>query len=259
MSNYLPMKIRVSLQEMAASEIAAMIPAGTIEEIKKTDRSPLFRAYVVGHEGEARGNLVGLGNIVKKWATAVIEKLHDRIKAGLSLFLGHGPTNEATDRIPIGRVVGKKLMTIDGRTSAVIAAYIDPKYSKMDLNVASIEASVDLEVDRQGNIMANDVSEVTGIALGNSAIDTPGFAGATLIGQLQAFAIENKMVDPIQGGIPPVVIDGGESLPAFLDPRANRFIRFSDDDARNPATLDIDERARPEIDPRTNPFIRKVD
>jgi hypothetical protein len=35
------------------------------------------------------------------------------------------------------------------------------------------------------------VDNVTGIALGNSKLDTPGFPGATLLGQLQAFAKEN--------------------------------------------------------------------
>jgi hypothetical protein len=60
--------------------------------------------------------------------------------------------------------------------------------------VASIEAEIDLNVDGKGNIIANDVNNVSAIALGNSEIETPGFAGATLLGQLQAFAKERGIV-----------------------------------------------------------------
>lgn len=184
------MRFRVALQYMASSEIAEMIPAETMREIKKTDPTPTFRAYVVAHEGEARGNLLGVGNIVKRWYRAVIDKLHEKIEAGLQLFHGHGATNDQAGRIPIGRVVGKKLKVIDGKQSSIVACYIDPSQRALNLNVASIEASVDLDVDGQGNIIATNVNDISAIALGNSEIETPGFAGAMLLGQLQAFAKE---------------------------------------------------------------------
>jgi hypothetical protein len=186
------MKIRVALHCMASSEIAGMIPEETIREIKKTDPNPLFRAYVVAHEGEAKGNLVGYGNIVKKWYRAIVDKLHNKIEAGLQLFHGHGATNDQTGRIPIGRVVGKALREIAGRWSSVVACYIEPASRRLNLDVASIEAEIDLDVDGKGNIIANDVNNVSAIALGNSEIETPGFAGATLLGQLQAFAKEHE-------------------------------------------------------------------
>ena len=184
------MHIRVALHCMASSEIAGMIPEETIAEIKKTDPTPLFRAYVVAHEGEAKGNLVGYGNIVKKWYRAIVDKLHEKIEAGLQLFHGHGATNDQTGRIPIGRVVGKALKVINGLWSSIVACYIEPTHRKLNLDVASIEANMDLDVDNKGNLIVNDIQDVSAIALGNSAIDTPGFAGATLLGQLQAFAQE---------------------------------------------------------------------
>jgi len=196
------MKIRVALQFMASSEIAGMIPAETIAEIKKTDPNPLFRAYVVAHEGEARGNLVGYGNIVKKWYRAIVDKLHEKIEAGLQLFHGHGATNDQTGRIPIGRVVGKALREIAGRWSSIVACYIEPASRRLNLDVASIEAEIDLDVDGKGNIIANDVNNVSAIALGNSEIETPGFAGATLLGQLQAFAKERDIKTEIGHKIP---------------------------------------------------------
>jgi len=197
------MHIRVTLHCMASSEIADMIPEQTIREIKKTDPNPLFRAYVVAHEGEARGNLVGYGNIVKKWYRAIVDKLHDKIEAGLQLFHGHGATNDQAGRLPIGRVVGKTRKIINGAWSSIVACYINPDQRKLNLDVASIEASMDLDVDSKGNLVATDIQDVSAIALGNSEIETPGFAGATLLGQLQAFAKDKGIEVQIGYEIPP--------------------------------------------------------
>jgi hypothetical protein len=187
---------------MASSEIAGMIPEEIIREIKKTDPNPLFRAYVVAHEGEARGNLVGYGNIVKKWYRAIVDKLHEKIEAGLQLFHGHGATNDQTGRIPIGRVVGKTRKIINGLWSSIVACYIEPASRRLNLDVASIEASMDLDVDSKGNLIATDIQDVSAIALGNSEIETPGFAGATLLGQLQAFAKDRNIKTEVGHKIP---------------------------------------------------------
>jgi hypothetical protein len=184
------MKIRASLRMMASSEIMQMIPESKLREIKAKDPTPVFKAFVVGHEGEARGNLIGVGNIVKQWFRSAIEKLHNKISVGLQLFHGHAETNETTDRESIGEVVGKKLLNIKNRLSSVVACYIYPYFKKLPLDVASIEADIDLRQGERTGFYINDVKKLTGIALGNSAIDTPGFEGATLLGQLQALAKE---------------------------------------------------------------------
>jgi hypothetical protein len=178
---------------MAASEIMQMISAAKLKEIKGTDKSPMFKAFVVGHEGEARGNLIGIGNVLKRWFRSAIEKLHDKIQAGVQLFHGHAETNETIGRIPIGEVVGKKLLTINERTSSVVACWIYPDYRHLPLDVASIEADIDLRQDDRRGFIVSDVNQVTGIALGNSKIETPGFSGATLLGQLQAFAKDKRL------------------------------------------------------------------
>jgi len=182
------MKIRAHLRCMASSEIMQMIPAEKLAEIKQKDSAPMFKAFVVGHEGEARGNLIGVGNIIKRWFKSAVEKLHEKITAGLQLFHGHAATNETAGREPIGEVVGKKMLNIKDRLSSVVACYIYPYFRKLPLDVASIEADVDLQEDARAGLYVADVKALTGIALGNSAIETPGFPGATLLGQLQAFA-----------------------------------------------------------------------
>ncbi len=52
---------------MAASEIMNIIPPDLYDEIKAKDDHPLFQAYVVGHEGEARATFVGIGQKVMTW------------------------------------------------------------------------------------------------------------------------------------------------------------------------------------------------
>ena len=184
------MRIRAQLRCMAESEIMAMISPDVLKDIKAKDAHPMFKAFVVGHEGEAKGNLVGVGNIIKQWFKSAIEKLHGKISAGIRLFHGHAETNATEGRVPIGEIVGKKLMDVKDRLSSVVACWIYPSYRHLPLDVASIEANVDFNQDNRGNFIVAGVEGVTGVALGNSAIETPGFAGATLLGQLQAFADE---------------------------------------------------------------------
>ena len=193
------MRITARVREMAQSEIVSMIGPARIREIQRTDPHPTFKAFVVGHEGEAAGYLVGVGNIVKRWFRSAVVKLHEAIQMGLKIFHGHGETNDQVGRTPIGEVVGKKLMTIGNKVSTVVAVHLFPEYARLPLDIASIEASVDLEEDRKRGLYVADVGEVSAIALSNSAIETPGFAGATLLGQLQAFAKSKSQGESFYG------------------------------------------------------------
>ena len=77
-------------------------------------------------------------------------------------------------------------------------AYIKPEYRNLPLDVASIEANVMLNDDRDRGVYDADVEDITGVALGNSAVNRPGFPGATLLSQLQAFANQSQFQH--QGG-----------------------------------------------------------
>lgn len=176
---------------MAQADILSIIPASEYMRIKAHDTHPLFRAYVVGHEGESRGDVSVDGEnffgIVKKWYRSAIDNLHEKISYGLRLFHGHDYSGETNaQRNPIGEVVGKATKTIKGLWSEVIVAYIYPSFRNLPLDVASIEADIILSEDK-GNYSA-DVEGVSGIALESSAIETPGFPGATVLGYCQEFA-----------------------------------------------------------------------
>ena len=191
------MRFRAQLQAMASNEIRDMIQPFRIAEIKRNDPKPVFKAFVVGQEGYAEGSWVGIGKVVKTWFKDAIGKLSRRIVPGMQLFHGHQQgTNEHVGREQVGEVVGGKTQEVDGKFSAVIAAYIFPEFKNLPLDVANIEADFNISNDGQ-DIRDVDVLEVTGIALGNSAIEKPGFPGATYIGELQAFV--NKKIQFTKG------------------------------------------------------------
>lgn len=179
---------RATIHEMASSEILSHIPASIYEEIKATDPHPEFRAYVVGHEGISEGQVVGAGDVVKRWFASAIEKIVQKLQYGTKLFHTHAKTNEHAGRGVIGRIVGKAKQIIDDNMSAIAIAYIKPEYRDLKLDVASIEADVRLRDDQDRGVYDADVEDITGIALGNSSVNRPGFPGATLLSSIQAFA-----------------------------------------------------------------------
>ncbi|HBJ74696.1 MAG TPA: hypothetical protein DDY86_04065, partial [Syntrophaceae bacterium] len=73
------MKATVQLQLMAADEIMQYIPPATITAIQAKDAHPLFRAYVVGEEGNATPNVIGIGGRVLNWLRASISAMVQRL------------------------------------------------------------------------------------------------------------------------------------------------------------------------------------
>ena len=193
------MKFRAKLQSMAANEILSMITPQTLERIRKSDPKPLFKAFVIGQEGEASANLVGVGKIVKTWFKDAIGKLSRRMYSGMPLFHGHAETNSQDGRESIGEVVGTSTLDIGGKFSAFVATYIYPEYKNLPLDIASIEADITTD-GFNSEIHAINVEDVTAIALGNSAIENPGFPGATLLGAVQAFVNKNTIQASPEGG-----------------------------------------------------------
>lgn len=194
------MIIRATILEMASSEILEHIPASVYENIKAKDNHPVFRAYVVGHEGVSEGQVVGHGDVIKRWFSSAIHKIVEKLQFGLKVFHEHGKTNVHAGRGVIGHIVGKAKRIIDDNLSAIAIAYIKPEYRDLPLDVASIEADVVLNDDQDKGIYDADVSDITGIALGNSSVNRPGFPGATLLSQIQAFAQSHQSHQYNTGG-----------------------------------------------------------
>lgn len=186
------MKIRATLHAMAEGEILSMLNHGEYLRIKAFDRKPLFRAYVVGHEGTFSPTAVGIGKIVTQWFEGAVRKLRDQIRLGTKLFLGHADTNVHDNRESVGEIVGTALKTIKDKLSVVAIAYIRPEFRDIKLDIASIEADVELSVDEEKGVYDAEVRDITGIALGDSSEESPAFAGATLIGEMQGFLDQSQ-------------------------------------------------------------------
>jgi len=179
--------LRGELQNMAEADILAMINPDTIERIRKTDPHPVFKAYCVGHEGEARPNMIGVGTMVFQYLRDAVVKLHDKIRQGIKAFRNHATTNEHQGRTTIGEVVGKSIREIGGKLASVAAIYLYPEHKNDVLDVASIETEVEYSLDDRGIARVETFNDVTGIALGDSRVAVPAFPGATLLASMQAF------------------------------------------------------------------------
>lgn len=180
---------QAQIQHMAQDTVLAMIDTSELARIKAADSNPEIRVYVVGHEGMAQGPQLGFGERVWKYAQAAIKKLYEAIYFGTPIFNRHAPgSNDVDGRPSIGRVVGKKLETINDKLSTLVAVYIFPQYRNEKLDVASIESEVAFTVDGGGIAEVKEFDYVSGIALGDSEKDSPGFPGATMQAAIQAFS-----------------------------------------------------------------------
>lgn len=206
--------------------------------IIKADPKACFRAYVIGHEGESTGKVVGIGRVIKKWARAAIEKINEKLAVGTKIFHMHSPTNEHDGRKPIGEIVGKVLSDVANKLSSIAIAYIYPDYRDIPLDVASIEADIHLpeKIGPTVKISDVDVEEITGIALGNSAVVKPGFAGATLLASLQEFADNADRGNRSKGGGETMTLD--EIKTGIKEGRYRLSDVFGDDEiSKDPSVL----------------------
>ncbi len=194
------MRIQAKLTAMAAEEILRLIDSSEYLRIKAQDPNPLFRAYVIGHEGTFKPQAEGIGTIITKWFAAAVRKLVSVLQFGTPIFHGHDDSNSHIGRASIGEVVGKSLEIIKNKLSAVAVVYIKPPFRDLKLDVASIEADVDLLANKDTGSFDADIRDITGVALADSAVEKPAFRGATLVGEMQAFLADNQSFIKGTGG-----------------------------------------------------------
>lgn len=181
-----------SMQHFAAADIEAMVPQALHAEILTRDSHPKYAAYAIAHTGKATGTMVNVGPVTVKYFKEIITKIHNILKIGTKFFHNHGETNDHANRMPVGELVAKKLENIKGVMHNVVIAYIYPDSREKKLDVASMETDLVLESDGNGRMSAMDVQDITGIALGDSDVDEPGFPGARLLAAIQNFASDGK-------------------------------------------------------------------
>jgi len=186
--SFIVQHFQANLQSMELREMLNIIDGTLLDEIKKTDNKPLIKVFSIGHEGEAKGKLVGVGKFAIQYFKDAITKIHNKLKLGTSIFNRHSSTNSHLNREKIGELIGKVLKQIGNKLHTLAAVYIYPQYIDKSLDVASIEANVKYSIDNNQIVKIDEINDITGIAISSKDIDEPGFPGATLIGAFQAFA-----------------------------------------------------------------------
>jgi len=179
--------LKAQIQALSESELDGIVDPAIMSRIKGTDPKPDIRVYSIGHEGESNMNLPGIGKKTITWIQAAVQWLSDKVKIGTAVFNRHNPeSNSHEGRQQIGEVVGKTTKKIGDRLSALAAIHIFPNFKSRPLDVASIEAEIEYDHDDK-QAWPTQIFDVSGIALSNSGIDSPGFPGATFLGAVQAF------------------------------------------------------------------------
>ena len=194
------MKVFIQALELnlTSEELKAAIPKKTLESVKGKG---IFQAYTLAHEGKSQPKVLGSGDQILKWPRSVIQKLAQTIKTGIKFFVGHGDTNDHTNRESVGEIVASFVKEIGGKVSNIIIGHFPDEDKVINMDVCSMEANVYTDEEN----IVGDINDVSGIALANSDSNSPAFAGAFRLNSVQCFEIQAKkpgegdknMPDPI--------------------------------------------------------------
>jgi hypothetical protein len=184
------------LQNFDNSELINNIDPNVLEEIKKRDPNPLFKAYVVAHEGESKSHVVGIGEKVIRWFKNAVSKVYDKLKIGTPAFSGHNADNSTEGRPVVGRVAGKFQNMVDNIKSVISIIHIYNPFKDENFDCCSFEGDMTLP-DNSNNIVGdNDLKAITGIALANTALGVkPAFAGAKIKAAVQMLEDGGKKME----------------------------------------------------------------
>lgn len=189
------MKIWIQALElsMTPDEIKKNIPKDILASI---EGKGVIQAYTLAHEGKSQPRVLGEGSQILNWTKAVIRRLSQKIKAGTEFFIDHGQgTNSHTGRNPVGKVLASIVKEINGRMSNVIIGHFPDQNIVDKMDAVSMEAGI--SVSEYDHSLVDDVTDVTGIALANSDVNSPAFPGALRLSSIQCFdsADENKNLE----------------------------------------------------------------
>lgn len=225
---------------MPEADIAAMVGEAQIRRLKAFEPHPKIRVYCIGHEGtvvpgvKERGHEHGpsVARLALNFFKAAVETIKTALGLGTPVYDGHG---KGTVRDPIGEVVGTATAATEHGHSALAALYLYPGVPDRDsFDVVSMEGDFTSAVGADGSINVTSIDSITGVAVGRSRDNTPGFPGARLLGSLAAFAEGND------GGTPP----GGKAMTQDEVRQAVRDGRFKPADIFTPEQLKGDPEVK---------------
>jgi cation transport regulator len=181
------------IEAFSHDEILAMIDTETLDKIKQKDEHPFFQAYTMMHEGVSKPRLLGDGYKKIHWTKQAVNSVKNIITKGVQFFVNHNKDNSTNKRDSLGEIVGDKVEEVNGKLRHVIVGYFPP--DKMDeakkYDVISQEANWNF-IEQAGQLFADSIEKLTGIALGDSNYNKPAFREARRLGFVQAFENEGN-------------------------------------------------------------------
>jgi cation transport regulator len=177
------------IEALSGIDILKLIPQEKLQEIKQKDPHPYFQAYSICHEGTSTPTVIGEGPKPIHWTKKAIQSLKNIITKGVKFFMGHNEDNSTENRQELGEVVADTQQEIDGELHHIVVGYFPDKEKVANTDICSQEANWDL-FETAKNYIADKITELTGIALGNSDYERPAFKGAKRLAMVQAFKIK---------------------------------------------------------------------
>jgi len=189
-------RIMAPVEEMTAKQVAERIGRRVSEAFRSSDRGPLFVELVAGHEGWSTGNMV-TGRTRKKtrkfWSREMVAGLARRLRPGVPLYMSH---QQGTGQRPkVGEIESARPDLKNDCLQATAIARITDTLAKQGIrtgkiNTCSIEAEIVCRRDRNmpnNSWLVSAVNKVTGVALGNSRTERPGFPRAAVLATVEEF------------------------------------------------------------------------
>ena len=187
MEKQLDIKIMAHVSEMSATEC---LSPEILSNIKRTDPHPFLVVYDVGSEGISEGK-VNNKKERKLWSFHAIKKLANKIRNGaVGVIHGHNQVGQDTKK-KLGRIVHAFTKNIRNSLHTLAVAHVTDydtieKIKSGVFDVCSIEGNVLLaREDENSTWFIKDVEDIVNLAIGSSAVDNPGFAGAGVIATIQ--------------------------------------------------------------------------
>lgn len=191
------------IRSFSQDKIIELIPQHIYDKIIEKDPHPFFAVYSICHEGISSPIILGTDEKPKKisWPRKAIQSIKNIYLKGVKLFKGHNKDNSHSGRRVIGRVIHSFQKEIEGKLHHMVVTYHSPKVRDevKDLNVCSQEGEWNF-FELAGQLIADSIEKLTGIALANDKEQTPAFAEAKRFGYIQAFDSFGKSGSG-QGGI----------------------------------------------------------
>ena len=227
------------IQAFSNNEILSLIPPETLSQIKSKDPHPYFQAYSICHEGISTPSIIGDTSKPIHWTRRAVQSLKSIILKGVKFFKGHNADNSTTGRQVLGEVVANVEQEINGVLHHVVVSYHSPEVKEevKKYDICSQEAIWNL-FDQAGQVIADTVDKITGIALGSSDTEQPAFTGARRLASVQAFT-------------------QGEDMDDFTKAGSNTLLDADiDQDIYNPGLLSRKKISEEDYnDPRNNPLL----